>query len=139
MKKLMLAVCATLLVTGCSSREEADQKIARGCEAGVKVLLDKQEYDRQIASIKNKTFSSETLGRKVTLDTVVKNKGYGYEADESFSCTFSEEYSFGFIAYKASLMQIKIGDTTFGLEGGQVLGDMEDYMKLTGAVEAAMH
>lgn len=138
MKKLFALVCVTALLTGCSSREEADAKLARGCEAGVKVLLNKPEYDRQISRIASKTFTDDSMGRKVSLVTKVKNKSYGYEADETFNCVFAEEYSFGFIAWKANLMQLKIGENTYGLEGGQVMGDMSDYMSLTAAIEAAM-
>lgn len=126
---------------GCTSREQVDQRLARGCEAGVKALFEDERFDRQIASIKGKEFNSSTLGnayRQITLKALTKNKQYGYESDEDFVCIFNENYGFGYMAYKATLHQIKIGTEIFGSDGGQILGNMEDHLKIVGAVEAAI-
>lgn len=136
---LILAFTSLLLVTACSSREEADRKMARGCEAGIKVLLAKDTSDRQISKVKSKTFGEDGKIRTVTLATTVKNKLYGYESDETFSCRFSEDYSVGFIGWRASLQQIKLGDTIFGKnEAGEIQGELQDYINLSGEVDDAM-
>jgi hypothetical protein len=76
--------------------------------------------------------------REVTLQATSKNKEFGYEAEESFKCVFEESYSPGFTAWKASLLQLRIGETVYGSEGGEIFGTMEDQMSLTAAVESAM-
>lgn len=135
---IFLALSSLLLVTACSSREEADAKLRKGCEYGVRTLLEKPNYDRQIGSVKSASFENVDAGRRIVLDTVVKNKEYGYENDETFSCIFSETYSFGFIAWNANLEQIKVGDDVFGRENGQIKGDLQDFMKVTDEIERAM-
>lgn len=138
-KFLILTLCSVFLMTGCSSREEADKKIAKGCEAGVRSLLAMDKYDRQIDKVKKVTYGKDDLGRLVTLDAGIKNKAYSYDGDESFTCIFSEEYSFGFIAYKASLERLTIGTDVYGRDAnGTIQGELNDYMRLTDAVQDAM-
>ena len=138
-KYAALFLCASVLLTGCSSREEADAKLSKGCEAGVTSLLAAEKYDRQIAKVKKVTYSKETLGRQVTLDTTIKNKAYGYEGEEWFSCIFSETYSMGYIAWDARLERITIGTDIIGRDDkGNVIGGLNEYMNLTDAVQAAL-
>lgn len=137
--KLIVASACLLLVTGCSSREEADTKMGKGCEAGVRVLLAKDNSDRQIDKVTNKTFSSDGKIRVVTLAAGTKNKEYGYEADETFTCRFTEDYGPGFFNWQAAVQQIKLGDTIFGKdEAGTIQGELRDYMDLVGDVDDAM-
>lgn len=125
-------------LTACSSREEADAKMARGCEAAAKTMLGKESSDRQIEHVGKKSFDKAGEFRQVTLNVTTKNKEFGYEKDEVFSCKFDESYSPGFTAWKAALVQLKMGDQIYGDEGGQIFGEAEDQMNLTAAVEAAM-
>lgn len=141
MKKLAVAILMTTMLTACTSRDQVDQRLARGCEAGVKAVFEDERFDRQITAIKGKEFSPSTIGnayRQVTLKASTKNKQYGYENDEDFVCIFNENYGFGYMMYKATLHQLKIGTETFGSDGAQILGSMEDHMKIVGAVEAAI-
>lgn len=138
MKKLIIALTVALLVSGCSSREEADTKLGKGCEAGVKALLGEQRYDRQLDKVKKKTFEVDDLGRKIIIEAVTKNKEYGYETDEVFTCVFSETYSFGFIAWNANLESITIGEEIFGRENGQIKGDLDQFMRVTDAIADAI-
>ena len=140
MKKWMPLLCLVSLLTlsACGSREDADKKLARGCEAAVKSMLAKDTEDRQVEAIKGKSFAPSGENREVTLQATTKNKEFGYEAEESFKCVFEESYSPGFTAWKASLLQLRIGETVYGSEGGEIFGTMEDQMSLTAAVESAM-
>jgi hypothetical protein len=137
---IILLSCALALTACGGSREEADARLARGCEAGVKIVLAKDDYDRQIDRVIRKTIAddSETGGRMVTLEAVTKNKEYGYENEETFVCKFDESYSPGFTAWKASLINLKVGDDLYGSEGGEIFGDMQDQLNLTAAIEAAL-
>ena len=137
-KKWMLCLLGLLVLSACGSREEADKKLARGCEAAVKSMLAKDSEDRQIEAIKGRRFAPAGENREVTLQFMTKNKEFGYEAEESFKCVFEESYSPGFTAWKASLLQLHIGETVYGSEGGEIFGTMEDQMSLTAAVESAM-
>lgn len=135
---VILGVSTLALLSGCGSREVNETKLSRGCEAAAKAMLNKPDYDRQIDSIKARKFGKSDGFTLVTIDTVTKNKDYGYENDESFQCKFEESSAPFNINWKAALVQVKIGDDVFGSEGGQLYGSVEDQLALTAAVEAAM-
>jgi hypothetical protein len=138
-KSLILGVCALTLLSGCGSREEAEAKLARGCEAAAKSMLAKDSYDHQIDSIKGKTFGKSDGFTLVTITANTKNKEYEYENEESFQCKFEESTGPFGMNWKGALVQVKIGDDVYGSEGGELFGTVEDQMALTAAVEAAMH
>lgn len=132
--------CATLLLaTGCSSREEADKKLAKGCEAGAKAFLAQDRFDRQLDKVKKATFSTDENGRTVLMQASTKNKAYGYNIDEVLTCVFSEEYSMGFITWSANLEKLTIGDDVIGRDLGQLQGSMQDYISVNEAVTDSMN
>lgn len=137
-KMLMLSSASLLLLAACGSKEQADIKLAKGCEAAVKVMLAKPDFTRQIQSIKSKSFGTSEGFRLVTLNTVTKNKETSEEIDESFNCKFQETQSFNYMQWSADLVQLKIDDVIYGSEGGEIYGSVEDQVALTNAVEAAM-
>ena len=139
MKKITCLAClSAVILTGCGSQQEAETKLVRGCEAAVKVMLNKEDYDRQLAAVTGQKFGMSDGFRLVTIDATTKNKEFGFENEESFQCKFEESRSFGYLNWKAALVQVKIDDAVFGSEGGQLYGSVEDQMALTAAVEAAM-
>lgn len=140
MKKssLVLGVCALTLLTGCGSREAAETKLARGCEAAAKAMLNKEQYDHQIDAVTSKKFGKSEGFTLVTIDTNTKNKEYGYENPETFQCKFEESSGPFGLNWKAALVQLKVGEDVYGSEGGQLYGTVEDQMALTAAVESAM-
>lgn len=137
-RKMILAFVSLLSLAACGSRDDADVKLGRACAAAVKVILATPNYDREFLKVKLKDFEVIDTNRVVTIQSVVKNKEYGNEMDETFVCKFDESYSPGFIAWKASLINVKIGEEYFGSEGGQIFGSAEDQMNVMAAVEAAL-
>ncbi len=139
MKKLIIIGLSVSLLTACGeSRDAKDKKLALGCQAGVKSLLSMDRYDRNFDRVKTKAFASENEGRRVNMTGVTKNKQYGYEQDEKFNCLFAEGTELGPFGYKAEIQQINVGDETIGKKDGQILGDLNDFMEITGAVAAAL-
>ena len=137
MNKIALVLLMTSLLTACGDgRDAKDRKLAMGCQAGLKALLDQQKFDRQIDKVKSTSFTSEPDGRRVKLEVVTKNKEYGYEKDEHFNCLFAEASNI--LGYKAEVQQINIDENVFGKQGGEIKGDMNDFLNITGAVEAGM-
>ena len=139
MNRMIILVFISLLsLTACGSRDDADVKLGRGCAAAVRIISATPNYDREFSKVKTKSFEEYETYRVVTIDSVTKNKEYGNEMDETFVCKFDESYSPGFIAWKASLINVKIGEEYFGSEGGQIYGTAEDQMNVMAAVEAAL-
>ena len=137
MKKYLFLLLAISSLSACGDEREAhDQKLARGCAAGIKSILAQDKYTRQIDKINNKKFSTGTEGRKITLEVTTKDKQYGYPKDETFDCTFAEVSNM--LGYKAEVVAINVGEDFFGKKDGQIVGDMNDFVALTGAIEDGM-
>ena len=137
-KTFILGVCALTLLSGCGSREQAETKLVRGCEAAAKSMLNKDQYDRQIEKVTGQKFGKSDGFTLVTVDATTKNKQYGFENPETFECKFEESSGPFGMSWKAALVQLKVGADVYGSDGGQLFGSVEDQMALTAAVEAAM-
>lgn len=135
---IVLCTTALILLTGCGGKEQAETKLAKGCEAAIKAMLNKPDFTRQITSVKSKSFGMSDGFRLVTIHTVTHPKEEGMDADESFDCKFQETQSFNYLKWSAELVQLKIDDVIYGSEGGEIYGSVEDQMALTNAVEEAM-
>jgi hypothetical protein len=131
-------ICLGLLaiLTGC--QKDSESKLARGCEAGIKIMLNKDQFDRQIETVKDKKISMSDGFKLVTIDGVTKTKEFSNLKDESFECKFEETSGPFGLGWRASLVQLKIDDVVYGSEGGEIYGSIEDQLALTAAVEGAM-
>lgn len=137
MRKISL-ICIGLafVLTGC--QDNSKKRLAHGCEAAVKIMLNKEEYKRQIDSIKSSKLGMSDGYRLVTIDTVTKTKEFSNPQDESFECKFEETTGPFGLGWRASLVNLKIDDVIYGSEGGEIYGSIEDQLALTAAVESAM-
>lgn len=133
---LLMGACAVLL-SGCVSREQADAKLAKGCEAGVKAMLSE---GRTIAKIADTKFSPSPEGpsmRHVTLNAI-ENDGF-LEVENKFECVFDEQFGLFNMNYTASIYQVRTGERVIGKSGNEILGDAQDFLKLTDAIREAMY
>ncbi len=131
-----LALASVLVLTGCVSREQADAKLERGCAAGAELFMGE---GHKIKEVKDRIFRDEPgLGkgyREVRL-VVIDTDGW-YDADKEVKCIFAE--NFNFMQHTATIYQLKMDDKTWGKEGNEILGSMEEHMKLTETVEQGMN
>lgn len=136
MKYTWLALASVLVLTGCVSREEADKRLERGCAAGAELFF---EEGHKIKEVKDRIFRDDpNLGkgyREVRL-TVVDSDGW-YDADKEIKCIFVE--NFNPMQHSATIYQMKMDDRTWGKEDNQILGTMEEHLKLTETVEQGMN
>jgi len=135
--RFFLSFVCLLVLSGCVSREQADAKLARACEAAVNVFLDE---DQQIGEVKNATFSGSPVGtdyRHVTIHTITMD-GW-IEAENDYDCVFQEGFGFMSMGYTASIYQVTVHDQTVGKSGNEILGTASDHMKLNEAVRAALY
>lgn len=138
MKKILLSAVATLTLAGCVSQDQADEKMARGCQAGVESQLG----NAQIENIKstNYSFESNVEGqhRRVTFDA--RTKDGWVELDQTFSCLFAQQWGFFKSSHAAVLMQVKMPDgRVIGKQDGILVGDIGDFARLSESVNAAMN
>jgi hypothetical protein len=138
MKKLFFIFVCVSMLTACGTRDNKDKKLAKGCEAGIKALLDSSRYDRQISSVSNSSFSDMADGRQIVLQAKTHNKKDGYDQDEAFTCVFAESNTFGPFGYKAEIQHLTAGEDVLGKKDGRVQGDANDFMNAARAAEAGM-
>ncbi len=136
-RSLFLALFCLLTLSACVSREQADDKLARGCAAGVQALLPE---NMTIKEIKDKEFADSPEGpnmRYVKLKAVTLD-GW-LETEQEYQCIFEESFGFMKASYTASVYQVRTGDTVYGKSGNEILGNAQDFLKLTDAIRKAMY
>lgn len=141
MKKLaqaiMLCSASVLLLTGCVSREHADAKLAKACEAGVNVVLPE---GRKITRVAKTDFSPATEGpamRHVKL-TAIETDGF-LEIENAFDCVFEESSGFLNSNHTASVYYVRAGDRMIGKSGNEIIGSAAEFMELNDAMRDAMY
>ncbi|NCC22260.1 MAG: hypothetical protein EOM26_07330 [Alphaproteobacteria bacterium] len=138
MRRISVFACAALLaLTGCFDRELADSRITRGCVAVVESLAEVPD-GTTLKGPNNVAVTASPLGsdfRKVSL-TMTFDDGW-YAEEKPFECTFQE--SVGVLgSHKAVFHYAKLGDKEYGTKDGQVIGSMQDHIKISQTVEDAM-
>ena len=137
MKKFILSASALLLLSGCVSQDQADAKLARGCEAGIQALI----RPVMIKEVKSKNFSfeenAEGQHRAVKIDTITKD-GW-LELEKSYICVFAQQWGLFKSSHGAILMQIRMPDgKIIGKKDNKIVGNMDQFLKLTETVQASM-
>lgn len=134
---LILLGASSLLLTACVSREQADAKLAKGCEAGVNVILPE---GRKITRIAKTDFTPATEGpgmRHVKL-TAVETDGF-LEVENMYDCVFEEGFGFLNTTHTAAVYQVRAGDIMIGKSGNEIVGDAQQFLKLNDAMRDAMY
>lgn len=125
-----------LAVSGCVSQEQADNKMGKGCEAGLSAMI----APKTLKTIKSVKFADEKNSdgtyRRVTIAAVEKD-GW-MELDKEYSCLFLQQWGFFKSSHIALLEQLNYNGKVLGKLDGKIIGSMEDYMKLTKSADTAM-
>jgi hypothetical protein len=137
MRHMSLLLFASLLaLTGCVSREQADKRLENGCAAGAELFLGE---GHKVKGIKDRIFrDSPDLGsgyREVRL-TIVDSDDWS-DVDKEVRCIFAENYNP--MSHSATIYQLKMDDKIWGKEGNEILGSMEEHLKLTETVEQGLN
>lgn len=137
--RILLVLLLSLTLTACVSQEDADVKMAKGCVAGVNALIS--EDGREISEVKSREYSSKnvegSLHRQIVVEAVEKD-GW-LELDKEYNCLFAQQWGLFKMFHKALLVQITVDNATYGKKDGEIIGGIEEFLKLTGAVDQAMN
>ncbi len=131
-----LFLVSVFLLSGCVSREQADARIERGCAAGAEIFLEEGHKIKQVKDRQFRDFPELGKGYREARLVIVDSDGW-YDADKEIKCIFAENYNF--MGHTATIYQLKMDERTWGKEGNEILGSMEEHLKLTEAVEQAMN
>ena len=138
MKKfvVLIAGISTLALSACVTQEQADAKMAKGCEAAIGAMIQ----PRTIKTVKSTTAEDEkTMGsvyRRVHV-TYIENDDFA-EMDKQGSCLYSQQWGLFKGTHAALLEQVMYNDILIGKKDGNIEGDMNAFLKLNEKVDAAM-
>jgi hypothetical protein len=136
--RIVLIALLSLTLTACISQDNADVKMAKGCVAAVNALI--KDDGKEIMEVKSKNYAQEDaeggLHRRVTINAIEK-EGW-LELDKEYSCLFMQQWGLFKSSHNALLVQVKIEDELYGKKDGTIIGDFEDFLKLTKVVDSAM-
>ncbi len=131
-----LLFCA-LMLGACVSREQADHRLARACEAGIHALLPEGE---DIGTVTGSKFTASAEGQDIRHVSLKIERQDGWiEDDVVYECAFQESFGLFKTQFTASLYNLKMGDQAYGRFGHEILGDATDFIKLTEAIRQALY
>ncbi|PZO83710.1 MAG: hypothetical protein DI626_08820 [Micavibrio aeruginosavorus] len=138
MKKSLSVISAISIFTlsACISQEQADAKMAKGCESAVSAMITPQT----IKEVKGfKADYEGMLGIKYRrLDvTYVENDDFA-AAEKTGTCLFSEEWTAMKGSHLALLEQVTVNGKLVGKRNGVIQGSVDDFVKLTEGADTAM-
>lgn len=139
MHKLMnLALCfAALLLSGCVSREQADAKLAKACEAGIRATLPDYQTFEEVLEVKASDSSIGPNMRQIRIKGKLEDGWLGIE--ENFTCVFDESFGFLGSSHTAAIYQLRLPGKVIGQAGPDITGSAQDFIKLTDAVSEALY
>jgi hypothetical protein len=134
---LTVSLLSLLSLAACGpNRADADKKLARACEAGLKAMYGPDDT----IEIKDTTFTSEKSPEDTNLRTVkfhaYYTQNHGAIEEKDYSCSF-EEIS-GMFGYHPKFYRMDRSDMKYGSFDGTVGGDLSDMMKINQAMEAIL-
>lgn len=137
LSRIVLPSMCVLALAGCVSREQADEKLAKGCAAGINALLPEGYSFSKILEQEFKPGTEEQGQRYVRLK-VIEMDGW-LETEKNYECVFDESFGFMSSNFTASIYQIRFDDQVVGKSGKEILGDTQQFLKLTDAIRDAMY
>ncbi len=137
MKKVVISLFCVLLLTSCVTRQQADERLLKGCMAAVGLFL---EDGYKIKKIKRSVYKDAIdfgSGYREVMLFAVESDGW-VDLDKEYSCIFAEEFNAMGSTHRANIYQVKVNGNVYGREGNNILGDMDTHIKLSKTVEDAM-
>lgn len=136
--KLCMAMVCLMLLSGCVSREQADQRLAEGCAMGAGLFLEEEAEVleiKEINAVKDTSMNAEFR----RIDMVVLEGDDWYSEDKEYSCVFSETYALFGLTHTAEIIQLRMGDEIHGQDGRKIMGEINDYLRLKDTVDTFLN
>lgn len=135
-KFILLSALSALTLGACVSQEQADAKMAKGCESAIGAMIT----PRTIKEVKSfKADNEGMLGvtyRRIAV-TYVENDDFA-NSEKTGSCLFSEQWTAMKGSHAALLEQLTVNGRIIGKRNGVIQGSMDDFLKLTEGADTAM-
>lgn len=127
----------TGMLSGCVDQVTADQKMAKGCKAGIEAMIE----PREIMEVQSTRYDYEDVtgeGRhRVVIIEAVEKEGW-LELEKEYRCLFAEHWGILRATHTAALMRLNIDDEIIGKKNGKIHGNLDDFLTLTEKVKMGM-
>ncbi len=137
MKKIFLIALCILPLTSCMSREDADARLQKGCEAAINFVMSD---GFSVKKIKRTTFKTSTEfgnGYREVMIFAKVSDGW-HEKDEEYKCIFAEEFNSMSSSHRTTLYKVSAGDKHYGVHDSIIHDDSKTLINLENAVNNAM-
>ena len=127
----------TVMLSGCVDQVTADQKMSKGCKAGIEAMIEPKEImEIQSTRYDHEDIEGEGLHRVVIIEAVEKD-GW-LELEKEYRCLFAEQWGILRATHTAALIQLNIDGDIIGKKNGEIHGSLDDFMTLTEKVKMSM-
>jgi hypothetical protein len=111
--------------------------LVKACTAVAKTMLDQ---DQTLAPLQSTTLTTDFVDT-YQMRRVALKFGTADDPDDAvhYECLFEETFGFLNTSYTASLYRITNGEKTIGKKGGEIEGDLQDFIKLQDTTGAILH
>lgn len=133
---LILCLCL-FIMTGCVSREQADAKLTRACEAGIKATLPEHQTFEEILDSQARDSSIGSNMRQIKIKGKLEDGWLGIE--ENFTCIFEESFGLLGNSHTAAIYQLRLPGKAIGQAGSDITGSAQEFIRLTDAVSEALY
>ena len=130
-------IVPVLSLSACVDRGQADTKLAVACRAAVEALLYEGQKIDEVKEVRSTPSPVGPDYRHISLITLTQD-GF-LQAESQYDCIFQESFGFMKQNYTASIHQVQMEDRTIGQAGDEVLGSVDEFVKLEEAVRAALY
>lgn len=134
--KALLGLMALLSLTGCLSRDDADKRLAKGCQAAATLFLNEGFKVKEIKKSEFKPSAQFGSGYRDVILTAIESDSW-IDFDKEYKCTFADELDL-MGTHRAMIYQVTVNEQTYGHAGSEILGDADTIIRLNDAVENAM-
>ena len=134
---LFFLLLSSFSLGACVNREQADARLKKGCTAAIEAFLTDGYSIKEVKSASYSEVPDRLDGdRKVSL-TISESDGW-YESERTYSCNFVEDLGIFNSSHKANIYQLDMHNKVYGKKDGQIVGGLNEWAKITDAVNDAM-
>jgi len=136
--KLCSLVLCLMILTGCVTRQDADKKMGKACEAAARIFRTDGFTVKSVNKVDSKISKKFGNGYRDVTVSVTESDSW-LDIDKDYNCTFAENFGMLNSSFDADLYRIEVDGQIFGMDDGQILGGPEIQIQLDRAVKSVLY
>ena len=135
--KFTSLVLCILVLTSCVSRQDADQKLGKACEAAAGVFRTEGFTVKSVKKVDAKVSKEFGSGYRQIKVFVTESDSW-LDVDKEYNCVFAEEFGILNSSFTADLYQIEVDNQVYGMKDNTLMGGTDIHLKLMRAVASEL-